>query len=369
MYQTVRRLAERADVEVFAPHPRYFKWARSQRVVGEFDPAFQPHGTRTHYLHYPAIPVVSRRLNGYSAARVLFDPIRRFNPDVIFSYFLYPDGFAALRVGRHFGTPVVVKAIGSDVNAVPAASLPSTRRVLTHADRILTVSAALRDKAIELGAPPDATVSILNGCDGDVFRVRDRNQARHELEVPANAEVVLYAGRLDLKKGLAELIQAASQLRIGRPRLLTVLIGEGPDEGAVRELIRKHSVEAAVRLMGPKTSIDVSQWMTASDVVTLPSYAEGCPNVVIEALSCGRPVVATNVGGIPELMDESCGAMVPSRNVAALASALDATLGREWLADDIAAKHRRTWEEVADDTLEVLRQVVEARSRRSGDGR
>jgi glycosyltransferase involved in cell wall biosynthesis len=98
--------------------------------------------------------------------------------------------------------------------------------------------------------------------------------------------------------------------------------------------------------------------MSAADLVTLPSYREGCPNVVIEALAAGRPVVATDVGGIPELMDSTCGRLVPPQDVPALADALDQTLSQTWSAAAISSRHSRSWANVAADLHEVLNDAL-----------
>jgi glycosyltransferase involved in cell wall biosynthesis len=105
--------------------------------------------------------------------------------------------------------------------------------------------------------------------------------------------------------------------------------------------------------------------MSAADLVTLPSYREGCPNVVIEALAAGRPVVATDVGGIPELMDSACGRLVPPQNVSALAEALDQTLTQalagEFPAAAISSRYSRSWANVADDLHQVLIDTINHR--------
>ena len=101
--------------------------------------------------------------------------------------------------------------------------------------------------------------------------------------------------------------------------------------------------------------------MAAADLVTLPSYREGCPNVVIEALAAGRPVVASNVGGIPELMDENSGRMVPATDAAALAGALEEVLGKSWSPEAISGRHSRSWPEVADDVQRILEGVLAGR--------
>jgi glycosyltransferase involved in cell wall biosynthesis len=105
--------------------------------------------------------------------------------------------------------------------------------------------------------------------------------------------------------------------------------------------------------------------MAAADLVTLPSYNEGCPNVVIEALAAGRPVVATNVGGIPEIMDDTCGRMVPPRNVPALARALDEVLSQTWDAATISSKHGRSWPDVATELQIVLEEAIASRPNRA----
>ena len=102
----------------------------------------------------------------------------------------------------------------------------------------------------------------------------------------------------------------------------------------------------------------VAEWMAASDVVCLPSYSEGCPNVVIEALSSGRPVVATAVGGSPDLINSRCGILIPPRDASKLAAALGEALDRHWIPDEIATEFRRGWDQVARETLDFCRQAV-----------
>ena len=102
----------------------------------------------------------------------------------------------------------------------------------------------------------------------------------------------------------------------------------------------------------------VVQWMNAANVFTLPSYSEGCPNVVIESLSCGRPVVATNVGGVPELIRKDCGIMVPPADSGRLADALHEALSRQWDTEAIARSSSRGWDAVASETWSVCRALL-----------
>ena len=111
-------------------------------------------------------------------------------------------------------------------------------------------------------------------------------------------------------------------------------------------------------MAGRATSAEVAQWMAASNAFCLPSYSEGCPNVVVEALACGRPVIACDVGGIPELVDDTCGVLLPPQDPDRLAGAIRATLDRPWDEALIARKAKRSWEDCARETMDVLNLVL-----------
>ncbi len=356
-YQTLRLLAAQCDLKVFYMESRYpaLLTPRS-RTFTALDPAYRPGGVDVEYIPYPVLPLVSRPLNGFIAARSLLPHVRAWQPDVLLSYIIYPDGEAARRIARGLQLPFVATAIGSDLNRIgdPLVSL-LTRRVLREAAAIMTVSRDLRETALRLGAPMEHTQAVLNGSDSSIFRPRDRDEARRQLNLPRNRSLILYVGRMDLAKGLRELIDAVTALRTERPEILACLVGHGPDEPGLREAIHSYGSEDAIRIYPACPPDEVALWMAASDLVTLPSYREGCPNVIVEALACGRPVVASNVGGIPELIDDTVGAMVPPRDTPALTDALARTLRRNWDADAIHASHRRSWHDVAGDVERLLR--------------
>jgi teichuronic acid biosynthesis glycosyltransferase TuaC len=118
--------------------------------------------------------------------------------------------------------------------------------------------------------------------------------------------------------------------------------------------ILAHGLMGRVSLLGRRDPADVARWLCASDLLCLPSHSEGCPNVVIEALCCGRPVVASAVGGIPEVVDRTCGILVPPKQPDALAAALEECLATNWNERQIAERYERTWDDVAQDTLNLL---------------
>ena len=168
---------------------------------------------------------------------------------------------------------------------------------------------------------------------------------------------MVYIGRMDVKKGLRELVEAAASLRLLRPDLHVYMVGEGPDRPLIESAIQANNAANYIHALPECTFDDVAVWMAAANLVTLPSYMEGCPNVVLEALACGRPVVATNVGGIPEIMSDECGRLVPPREPVELAHALASVLDRTWNAMAISA----SWSAVAAELLEIFESLVSIR--------
>jgi teichuronic acid biosynthesis glycosyltransferase TuaC len=362
-YQTLRVLAHDADVRVFFPNATYPSLLRPRsRIYDTLDASYSPPDVKVGYYDYSALPLISRPFNGSMAARVLLPHVRSFAPDLIFSIFLYPDGYAALKIGKALSVPVVAMGIGSDINNIgDRFSAMHTRTLLREVDFLVTVSDDLRRKAVAMGAPAQKTRAIVNGCDLSVFHVRDRGEARRKLNIDAGAEAVVYIGRMDVRKGLRELVEAAVSMHSQRPDLHVYLVGEGPDRPDIESAIQANNASGYIHALPGCVFDDVAVWMAAADLVTLPSYMEGCPNVVLEALACGRPVVATNVGGIPEIMNDECGRLVPARDSAALASALVSVLDTPWDAAAISAHWSRSWNSVAAELLEVFELVVSNR--------
>jgi teichuronic acid biosynthesis glycosyltransferase TuaC len=360
-YQTLRLLARQCDVRVFYPEATYPAWLQRRMGLPKIlDRTWNPDDLKVTYIPYPTVPVLARPLNGFISARRLLPYVRDYQPDLILNYAVYPYGLAAVKIARKLGVPAVVTAIGSDLNRMsdPICAL-LTRSTLRHADYVTTVSHDLMVTAHQMGAPPETMSAILNGCNTGIFYPQDRTSARAQLGLQHDAEIAVYVGRLDVRKGLIELIEACAALHQTRPRFHCYVVGDGPDKALLEQTIAQQNAAAAVTLIPSCPTDRVALWMAAANLVTLPSYAEGCPNVVIEALSAGRPVVATRVGGIPELMDDACGQLVPPGNVEALTSALDHVLSREWNAEEISARHSRSWTDVMHELHHLFQELTD----------
>lgn len=241
---------------------------------------------------------------------------RTFGADVVHAHFLLPCGQLAVR--QPF--PSVVTAHGSD-----AYSWAWRRRGLTAAAReavngagaVVAVSGFIRDKVLQL-AQRDVSV-VFNGADERVFYPGDRAKARNELGLPSGRPVIAFAGSLVATKGLFDLLEALALLADLQP--VAVLAGEGAGRKAAQEFAAAHSLD--VRFAGRLSHDELATVYAASDVFTLPSHNEGLPVVVCEAMLSGRAVVATPVGGIPEIVsDGRTGLLVPVSSPERLASAL-----------------------------------------------
>jgi glycosyltransferase involved in cell wall biosynthesis len=360
-YQTLRELARRVELRVFSPVLTYPRMLTPKTRGAAVDFSWRPAEVAVTYVEWPLLPLISRPLNGFVMTRQLLPHVGSFAPDILLNYIVYPDGYAAVQIARKLGIPAVLTAIGSDLNRIPDPLVGRlTRAALRNADLVTTVSGDLAKTGRKMGARN--VQAILNGCDTSVFYPEDRVAARASLGVDGGAEAVVYVGRLDVRKGLVELIEAVGALRATRPKLRCYIVGDGPDRPLLLEAMKRVDSRDAIELVPACFTADVARWMAASDLVTLPSYREGCPNVIIEALAAGRPVVATNVGGIPELMDVSCGRLVPAQDAGALAQALVEVLDETWDADLIAARHNRSWADVAEDVEAVLRRTIASAS-------
>jgi glycosyltransferase involved in cell wall biosynthesis len=358
-FQTLRSLKPHASIEVVCPQERYpdFPGLKPARYEPA-DPEWQPPEFHTTYVSYPVLPIVTRPINGWLCAKILLPYVRMTRPELILNYWLYPDGYAAVKIGRELRVPVIVGAIGSDVRRRnDPITIHLVGETMRQADAVITVSEELRQQAIAQRVPADKVTAIRNGCDTSVFHPGDRAAARAGVGCDAASELIVYAGNLLVTKGLGELMEAFVELAKVRPRLRLAMVGQGPYRETLARRAAGAGMESRVLLPGRCDAPGIAQWMHAADVFCLPSYSEGCPNVVVEALACGQPLVATNVGGIPELVNEASGLLVPPRDAGALRQALEKALAKQWDSAEIARTSTRSWDSVAAETWALCQKV------------
>jgi teichuronic acid biosynthesis glycosyltransferase TuaC len=359
-YEIILALTKRADVNVICPFPRYPKWFQPTYDHRHPDLSYSPPGVTARYFEYPALPGVTRCINGLVCARYLEPYFRECMPNVACNFWLYPEGYATVAVARRLGIPAVIGSIGSDLNRfVDPASRWLTRLAMKRATFVVTKSEHLRQRAIQMGVSADKVRTIRNGCNPGVFHLRDRSAARAQLAIDDKAELVLFVGRLDTAKGIEELLEAFASLASHRPNLRLAFVGDGPGGNHLRSKTKHLALEDRITLNGACSSQEVAHWLAAANVLALPSYNEGYPNVVIEALSCGRPVIATNVGGILELVNDESGILIAPRDSRALAAAIEKAMDRRWDEHSISEQFRRGWDEAADELLGICELALE----------
>jgi teichuronic acid biosynthesis glycosyltransferase TuaC len=284
----------------------------------------QRHGLEVLHPRWLAIPKlgmsVSPVLLYLSAARALERLIHdgaRF--DAIDAHYFYPDGVAAIWLGRRFGLPVAITARGSDVTQFPDYRLP--RRLIVaasrQADAVITVSAGLRDALVALGAPAARITVLRNGVDLAMFRPLDRAQARQALGVAG--PILVSVGALIGRKGHDRTIAALA----GLPGWSLLIAGEGPERAALMALAARLGVADRVRLLGAIPHHELARLYSAADLSVLASSREGWANVLLESMACGTPVIASPIPGNPEVVQTQAAGMIARENSAdALAEAV-----------------------------------------------
>ena len=332
---TFQALSELCSVRVVAPVPAWRRIRHPADVLRSVEDSRA--GIPATYPTYWAVPRVAPEWNAgavYRSVRRHVAQVRQTFPfDAIVGLFAYPDVAAASRLAIDAGVPLVAAVLGSDINEL--AELPALRgpirEALLHASSVVAVSKGLRDKVEALGIPADRITVQHNGVDGQRFVVRDRVAARRQLGIAEHGPHICFVGNLVAEKGPDVLIEAFGGSDRGALKDARVtFVGDGSLREPLIARATALGISDRVSFVGRRPPDEVALRISAADVLCLSSRREGCPNVVLEALASGRPVVATAVGGVPELVTDANGLMVPPDDPLALAAALAAALQRVW---------------------------------------
>jgi len=359
VYQRVAGLSRRAgnQIQVMAPVPYFPSWLPTWRwhlfseipkneIVGTL-PAVHP-----RYLLLPGIMPLHGFLMFLGCLLEARRLHRRHQFDCIDAHYVYPDGFAGILLGKALGIPVFLSARGTDINIFPGFHLirPMILWALNAAAGVVAVSGALRDTMLGIGVPAGKIQVIANGVDPNRFHAVDRATARRELGIPDDAKVIVSVGSLVPVKSHTLLVTAMATLAKRNPKLRLYIVGEGHMRSKLTALVHEQNLQECVFLVGSRPNETLKLWYSAADVSCLASLREGMPNVVLEALACGAPVVATRVGGVSEvLVSESLGMLIEPK-IEGLIAGLECALQRQWDRDFIAAHAQaRTWEVVAEE--------------------
>jgi len=205
-------------------------------------------------------------------------------------------------------------------------------------------------RVIKWGAPPDKVVTIHNGFDPHVFK-----PGVAASDLVGERTILFTARRLVEKNGLEYLISAMPNIMAQYDAEL-VIAGDGPHKQHLQKLVARHNLQNDVSFIGAVPHSKLPQLISASDIVVIPSLMEASSLFLIESMACKRPVVATNVGGIPEILNEGCGVLVSPRDTLALSQAINLLIADQGLRDDLATeaystvRGTLTWDKIAQQT-------------------
>jgi len=349
-FHQMRALAAFCSVRVVAPIARSF--VRSRHVTPHPVPSLEQIGP--FEVRHPTalyLPQIGRSLNAWlfavSVGPTLNRLIAEFSCDVLLANWAYPDACGVAQVAEKLRIPFVASCSGSDLNVGLTFAI-RRRQILrmTRSARAVTVrSRALKELLIRHGAAP-ATIHVLyNGVDRELFHPSrlNRQMAYRRL---------VYIGRLSPEKGLDDLIAALKQLAAPPP---LVVIGDGPQRAA----LQRAASGLPVLWLGMKRNEEIAPLLGVSDIVCIPSHREGVPNAALEAFACGLPVVATRVGGIPEVVTPTTGVLAEPNNPDSLNAAIREALAQPWDTTAILAHAARfDWSANARALLGILQQAV-----------
>lgn len=310
-------------------------------------------------------------LSGFSYFVGVFPLLRRLNreqrPDLIHIHCAYPDGVGGALTARALGLPYVVTVHGSDINvyATRRSLRSQIRWALRGAVGVIAVSRDLEAKIRLLlhGAATLVNCIPCAGFDAGIFFPHPKPESRAALGLGQHARVMVFVGNLVPIKGVDQLVEAWARLQQSRvvgseDRL--VIIGDGRCHADLERRVTTAGIGENVQFIGTVPQAEVSRWIAASDLLCLPSHHEGMPNVIVEAFASGVPVVATRVGGVPELVSEGVnGLLVPPGQIGALADKLAQGLSRTWDEQTIKQSVAHlTWANIAAKNCEFIDSVM-----------
>ncbi len=279
--------------------------------------------------------------------------------DLIDAHYFFPDGVAAIRLGRRLKKPVVITARGTDVNLIP--ELPGPRRMIQEAAReaagIIAVSQALKDAIVGLGIPGERVTVLRNGVDLDLFRPHAREETRARLGLLG--PTLLSVGHLIERKGHELVIGALPSL----PHFRLLIAGDGPERARLERLSKTLKVSERVSFLGALPHEQLHKIYAAADALVLASSREGWPNVLLESMACGTPVVASNIWGNPEVVSRpEAGVLMGERSAAGVAEGVRRLFG----ALPARAATRRyaeefSWDATSQGQLRLFNEILRCR--------
>ncbi|WP_068544418.1 glycosyltransferase family 4 protein [Thalassotalea crassostreae] len=308
------------DVHILVP-VAFTAWFKNRKQI--------INNEKLRYVPYFYTPKVGRRFySAFMFLSLLFTSyfwLKKINPKIIFSSWAYPDSVVASWLSKLLNSSFYFKVHGSDIN-LGSQNLPIANAIIRSSKKakgIVSVSKALTNKMVALGINKDKIRTIYNGVDHNKFSA---------LPVTSQEKpYILFVGNLKNDKGVIELIKAFTLIDKAHSNYQLIFIGSGPMDKEMNNLIEQHNYEPKVTLLGSLPHDEVAKYIASASLLALPSYHEGVPNVLLEAMAAGTPFVATDVGGIPEIIEDGVnGILVQPKTIEPLTLAIEQALSKQW---------------------------------------
>ena len=357
-------------MEIIAPLPWvpfFMKRVGGKRFLHSHVPLQENLGGLTvHHPRYMVIPRVMGFMHPVFMFTPLFSLIKRLDKkepiDLINAHWLFPDGVAAAWIAQKLGKPLILTGLGCDINHYPSLPFRKQRikKALNLANLVTVKGNGLRQKVLHMGIQEHKVTVIPNGLDLNRFRIMDKNEARRHLGIRGDGPFLLFVGSLDQVKGGHYLIEALKEMVENLENLPHLLmVGDGPLQEALLLQANQLGIANRISFVGKRPHNEIPLWMNATDVFCLPSIREGRPNVLMEALACGTPAVASNVGSVPEIIQKENGRIARVADPKNICCQLLACLKQRWDRKAI----RKTvgnfsWEDCADLYMLAYQQAV-----------
>ena len=326
-------------------------------------------GLAVYHPRYIVVPKIGMLLTPFFMALSIFLTVLKLRRggmtyDVVDTHYYYPDGVAVALIARFLAKPLVITARGTDINLIPQSAGP--RRLILWAARraaaSITVCKALKDRMVELGAQPEKIQVLRNGVDLELFHPMDSTD--FSKKYPLSATTLLSVGHLIERKGHELVIESLLQL----PEASLLIAGDGPQESNLKALVENHGLGDRVTFLGAVSHGELVEIYNAVDIMVLASSREGWANVLLEAMACGTPVVATSIWGTPEVVaDPAAGVLVSQRTASGLADGVCRLLDNyPSSADTRCYAERFSWGETVAGIKNLLREVQSTDEQKAG---
>jgi glycosyltransferase involved in cell wall biosynthesis len=343
--------------------PRFGSYAVQARVPR----TEERHGILIDHPRYgllPKIGMIPAPLLLYLGARRAVSRLLRsgYDFEAIDAHYFYPDGVAAALLAREFRRPLVITARGTDINLIPRYTVP--RRMIqwaaNQASAMITVCAALKTALIDIEAPAERIHVLRNGVDLQTFQPMPLALARQRLGQAPDTPLLASIGHLVERKGHHLVIGALPQL----PGIRLLIVGTGPDRSALEALAVRLGVNDRVQFLGHVPHQELATVYSAVDALVLASSREGWANVLLEAMACGTPVVASNIWGTPEVVAvPEAGQLMPELSIEGVRRGVTELLrAPPKRAATRAYAERFGWEETTAGQVEIFSRLCRARS-------